>query len=307
MRAVYPVANSLRDRLACAAHLLPFSFCFCIGEFAVRASAQSEEALAYLRLAYSRFEVDGSSDKSEARILIFHSDSTVYSDLQLELASPHRTGFLLFADSYPFLFSFDIEKKNHLNYYASRLVRMAAVEYSRAKFITIHAACFSVERIGVLLVGEAASGKTSATIQLVEDFGALYSSDDTVAVERNNFLCRGMPLPFLVRDNVGPDITILNEGKKVYFPPADQLADIDPSMIMFLGESDTVDHIEVSESVVRLMGNVVQPFGGIGDSEARIAKDFDACVDLCSKCQTMVIPRNPAAIDVITIIRDQSR
>jgi len=183
--------------------------------------------------------------------------------------SPLMGGTLIAAEWFPW--GFIVEAGTLANYYSSKILRLGVVAASWAHSITLHAAALHVENAGLLLLGEAAAGKTSLTIALV-DAGYRYASDDTTTLRRGDLSVLPFPTPFLVRENFGqdkflthsgpPDIMLLDEPRWVV-ERWDRIAPIfSPSLLVFLdGKAEGLKQVSPVNAALELLGNTVFPMG----------------------------------------------
>ena len=169
--------------------------------------ATSERAIERLRKVYRYFMLEDAASDSpvDARIVLVELDHPDHARLAKRLRSRDplgvTKGHLLIADWLDFALS--VADDTLLHYYASKLIRLHLVACHDPDIITLHAASLATGGgEGLLLVGEAASGKTTLALRFIEH-GFRYCSDDTSCIRRRDLSCVPFPLAFILRG--GPD------------------------------------------------------------------------------------------------------
>ena len=165
-----------------------------------------------------------------------------------------------------------------LHYYASKLLRLAVVERLEDEMVTLHAASLlGPSGAGVLLIGEAAAGKTTTTLRLL-DRGWRYGADDTSCVRRRDGRCLPFPMPLILRAELGsdrpdlaelarrePDIAILDEPRWLVERWDAVAPEFPVTHLVFLSRDEAPG--ETTESVARAP---VRPVRRISGAEAAL-------------------------------------
>lgn len=203
------------------------------------------------------------------RLLIVDPDSYAHSLLCRNfLQNRNADGYIVIPEWLPT--TFVVTSSSLASYYASKVLRLGVVEAMLGSHITIHAASLcSPEGDGVLLVGEAAVGKTTLALSLL-DRGFRFGSDDTTCIERKSLDCSCFPLPFLsrvpIQPNSIPDISVAGEPRFFLERPSSVVETIQPSRLCFLNRSSETERnstgilpMRGSDAVSALLRNVMFP------------------------------------------------
>lgn len=259
-------------------------------------SATSEEAIARLRRVNWYFRCPA-IPSAVRRMIVLEHGSEAHMALSRELR-PSRgerrlPGHLLVAEWFPWAIS--IADSGLVHYYSSKMLRLAVVDALRATYVTLHAASLVAPGGGgLLLVGEAASGKTSLTLRLL-DHGFRYCADDTSCIARDDVACVPFPMSFIIRadlktgrPNVAelagkpPDIELLDEPRWLLdrWDAVGQM--FQPTHLIFLGAASLppgdTRPVNPANAALRLLANVVVPLGADPESEVGSLEDLDvAC------------------------------
>jgi hypothetical protein len=251
--------------------------------------ADDDTVLTYLGRVYRYFGSERQLDAKPERSLLLSSGSPSWEALVGELrpgGSLGITGHLLLTSG--FGWALELGTEALLRYYASKLLRLALVERFDDEIVTLHAASLlGPSGAGVLLIGEAAAGKTSTTLRLL-DRDWRYGADDTSCVRRRDAVCLPFPMPLILRAELGsdrpdlaelarrePDIAILDEPRWLVERWHAVAPKFPVTHLVFLsqGEGPTgegadsppVTPISGAEAALRLLGNVMLPLGADPD------------------------------------------
>ena len=268
------------------------------------AAASSEgPALAHLRRVYSYFlrEEEETAAAPAHRLLILEDGSPQRAAfLRAQGREDAASGDLLVVDWFDW--ALILESEALLRYYASKLLRLGVVAALEGEFVTLHGASLQADGGGLLLVGEAASGKTSLTLGLIER-GFRYSADDTTCVRRRDLCCVPFPMPFVVRADLStgrpplpelasrrPDIEVLDEPRWLVERWPFVASEFHPTCLVFLGPEGGAPgearEIAPSESVLEVLRNVIFPLGADLGRFDPFGADFGFAADLVAgaKC-----------------------
>ncbi|MDJ0626795.1 MAG: hypothetical protein QNJ44_00935 [Rhodobacter sp.] len=259
-----------------------------------RVAATSETALARLARVNHYFR-GGGVDGAQVMVLA-EAGTRGWSQAADLLGAPQLdpTAHLLMASWFPH--ALQIRDATLLHYYSSKLLRLAVAAEHRDKIVTLHAASLEAPNgRGLLMVGEAASGKTSTTLDLIEH-GFRFLSDDTSCIRRNDLSCLPFPTAFIIRGDLQtgepmlaglagkpPDIALLDEPRWLWERWDAVGRTVAPSVLLFFGTPGLapgeVRPIPASDAALRLMGNIVVPLGA--DPETAVG-DFTDLDTMCS-------------------------
>ena len=236
-------------------------------------AATSPDVPDYLRQVFRYFlvaEPGSEARASSLRMLVIDPGARVGTSMgKLLPRLPREEGTLVLPSWWEW--GFVIGSPTLTNYYASKLIRLGIVAATWNEFVTLHAATVEIDGIGVVLVGEAAAGKTSLTLSLVDD-GHRYAADDTTPVRRSDLSVQPFPTPFLMRDEPGdklvslprrpPDLVLVEEPRW-FVERADAVApQITPRLLVFLDrEASGIIRIPPGLAALRMLGNTVFPLG----------------------------------------------
>ncbi|MCG8424316.1 MAG: hypothetical protein MJE77_41010 [Proteobacteria bacterium] len=239
-----------------------------------RVHASSQGPLAYLERIYRYFRRDAQDDRLPGRMWVVEQDSPAADVLAGLLASPRPIpGHAVVVDSFDY--AVVVANRTMLRYYLSKLLRLAVVAISERTHVTLHAASVCGGGCGLLLIGEAAVGKTSLSLALIER-GFRYGADDTTPVRRNHGTCDPFPTPFIVRgaqdtgapllpelEGRRPDIALLNEPRWLVDRWKAVAEPFRPDFLIFLdGQAGAgVAPISPANAAIELLRNVIFPLG----------------------------------------------
>jgi hypothetical protein len=215
-----------------------------------------------------------------------------------------------------------IESGSLLHYYASKLLRLWVVGRWDAQVATFHAASLSgPEGGGILLIGEAAAGKTSLTLRLI-DHGFRYCADDTSCIRRSDLTCIPFPMAFVLRADreTGqprivelhgrpPDIALLDEPRWLFECWDSVGAPFRPTHLYWLGASNGAasrgtEVISIAQTALLLLKNMVMPLGA--DAEAYLATEdnFDLSCRLAEVTESREIDTSDLDVAFENILCD---
>ncbi|GAB4521497.1 MAG: hypothetical protein Tsb0019_22950 [Roseibium sp.] len=274
----------------------------------IAVAATSPEALRRLRMVYGSFAGSGGGDP-DARLALVEKGHRAHARLARVLRPEDplaaADGHILVADWLDVALS--LRDETLLHYYASKLIRLHLVACQEPEFLTLHAASVASGRgRGFLLVGEAASGKTTLTLRLL-DQGFRFCSDDTTVIRRSDGRCVPFPLAFILRggpegqppDLPGvrdrdPDLQLLDEPRWLLPRGGEAGSDFDVDTIFFLhGMTDrppgVAEALSAGEAAMELLRNVVVPLGRTNPSAERLAADFHLACDLAGGARCLSV------------------
>lgn len=247
-------------------------------------SATSARPLANLRRVYRHF-LSARTAAPDARLVLLEAGS----EATLSIADAHghvardMDTHLLLAD----WFDWGLRIANHalLHYYASKLTRLWVVERWDADAVTLHAASLSDGTGGgMLLIGEAAAGKTTLTNSLLQR-GFRYCSDDTSCIARRDALCVPFPMAMISRSagsyGQKPDLQLLDEPRWLIERWDAVGVPFRPRALYFLSRGTAgpvVQPLQPAEAALMLLRNLVMPIGADAELFAAEPANFDlAC------------------------------
>ena len=293
---------------AIAGHL-PNGFALDFRGDAVAVAATSDRPIATLRRVYrhfvaerGRFSGNGADD-----LLLIEAGTPQAAAVAVHLGRRPETfdGHLLIASWLGW--GLRIENESLLHYYASKLLRLRVAERWNPHTATLHAASLRAPSGGgLLLIGEAAAGKTSLTLRLIDD-GFRYCADDTSCIRRGDLACIPFPMAFVVRGDRAtgvprspdlrrraPDIALLDESRwlverwdaigtpfrpdALYFVGAD--AQRRPGAALPMREAD---------AVLALLRNLVMPLGADADDFCTSPQNIDLACALADNCRCAAV------------------
>jgi hypothetical protein len=271
-------------------------------------AASSPEALRRLRLVYGSFVATGSGG-ADGRLALVENGSGAHARLARALRPEDplavSEGHFLVTDWLDVALS--LRDDTLLHYYASKLIRLHLVACQEPEFLTLHAASVaSGGGRGFLLVGEAASGKTTLTLRLL-DRGLGFCSDDTTVIRRSDGTCVPFPLAFILRGgpdgappnlpgvrDCAPDLKLLDEPRWLLPRGREAGSDFKVDTIFFLhSRADREPGVPVAvsggEAAMELLRNVVVPLGRTDPSAERLAADFHLACDLADGARCLSV------------------
>lgn len=285
---------AMPDGAELARELAPSLPCRLLLDFrgsAVEAAASAPALLDRLRRVYRHF-LAGVRDPRPRRLLLIGPGSEAAAILAGRLGRAALDGHVLIADWLPW--GLLIDGAGLLHYYGSKLLRLWIVEQWHEEAATIHAAALSgPEGGGLLMVGEAAAGKTTLTLRLIER-GFRFASDDTSCIRRRDLACLPFPMAFVLRADretgrpaaaalagVEPHIALLDEPRWLH-ERWDAAADAPfrPTALYFLDReaatgSAAVEALPVVEAALLLLRNLVMPLGADAEAFSSAPENFD--------------------------------
>lgn len=269
----------------------------------LRIHASSDTALARLARVYGWFVATGQAPEPPAgRMALIEAGTPAHRVLKAQLKPNDplglTAGHLLVADWLDHAFA--IGGDHLLHYYASKFVRLRLVACHEPEIMTLHAASLDAGNgMGLLLVGEAASGKTTLTLRLI-DHGFLFCSDDTSCIRRADQVCVPFPLAFVLRSVPRgaaarrPDIELLDEPRWL-LPRFDAVgAAFHPRQIVFLHDRPDAPPgrptpLSPARAALMLLRNVVVPLGAVSRDDARTISDFDTACAVAERAACLEI------------------
>ncbi len=264
--------------------------CFALADRARPFAGLDERATA--RAAFDFFgaavEVRASSDALLERLRRVYRNFTVTraapGAARMLLLDPPASGgdYVLIADW--FAWGMRIANDSLLHYYASKLLRLWVVQQCDPEMATLHAASLAGPAGGgVVLLGEAAAGKTTLTLRLIER-GFRYLSDDTTCIRRRDLTCVPFPMAFVMRAGRGrPDIELLDEPRWLLDRWNAVGTAFRPAALYFLGAYPAaapgeLNRIAPADAALRVLRNLVMPLGADADAYTTAPHNFDfAC------------------------------
>ena len=293
-------------------------------------AATSDRAITTLRRVYRHFLLthDGMGDAQRDFLLLIEEGTPEAEALAAALGRDAATfdGHLLVAS----WLGWGLRIANHalLHYYASKFLRLRVAERWHPDIVTLHAASLSAPTGGgLLLLGEAAAGKTTLTLRLIED-GFRYCADDTTCIRCHDLACLPFPMAFIVRGDLAtgvpwpsdlrrrpPDLSLLDEPRwlmerwdavGIPFQPQ-ALYFVAPDPARAAGEIRATPQADAALSLVR---NLVMPLGADAGEFAFGLSNFDVCCRLAESCRCLAV--NTANLDraysaIVTDYRDNAR
>lgn len=262
--------------------------------------------LDYLERVYRHFRIPEPEmeTKTDAeRSLLLSPGSEPWKALVRELrpALP-VTGHLLLTSG--FGWALELATEALLRYYASKMLRLAVVAALDEEIVTLHAASLlGPSGAGVLLIGEAAAGKTSTTLRLL-DRGWRYGADDTSCVRRSDGMCVPFPMPLILRAELGsdrpdlaeaarrePDIAILDEPRWLVERWDAVAPELPITHLVFLHrdeeaagrDNNPVQEISGAEATFGLLRNVMLPLGADPDAFDADGRNWLLAADLADR------------------------
>ncbi|HXZ00015.1 MAG TPA: hypothetical protein VEI03_08425 [Stellaceae bacterium] len=288
---------ALPDGANLARELAPSLPCRLLLDFdgaAVEAAASAPALIDRLRRVYRHFLVGARAPRSR-HLLLLEPGSAAAAILARRLGRAPLDGHVLIADWLPW--GLLIDGAALLHYYASKLLRLWVVEQWHETAATIHAAALGApEGGGLLMVGEAAAGKTTLALRLIER-GFRFASDDTSCIRRRDLACLPFPMAFVLRadretgrpatvalDGVAPHIALLDEPRWLHERwDAAAEAPFHPTALYFLDREAGIGAAEAetlpaAEAALLLVRNLVMPLGADAEAFSAAPENFDfAC------------------------------
>jgi hypothetical protein len=262
---------------------------FCGTDFEVRATSRAP--LVYLERVYGFF-LRTTAPSEPWRMCLFERGSEGMAAVACALRL-NESDYFLATD----WFGWGLALRNEalLRYYASKLLRLGVVERTQDQFLTLHCASLCRDGQGLLLIGEAASGKTSLCLRLLQR-GFRHASDDTSCLRKRDLTCVPFPLPFIVRADQQsghpplpelrarpPDIEVLDEPRWLVDRRDAIASEFRPTHLIFLGANGPcageLRPLLPALAVLRLMANIVFPLG-MELARMPAARDIDLLANL---------------------------
>lgn len=260
----------------------------------VEAAASAPALLDRLRRVYRHFLFSARAPRAR-HLLLIGPGSEAAALLARKLGRAALDGHVLIADWLPW--GLLIDGADLLHYYASKLLRLWVVEQWHEDTATIHAAALrGPEGGGLLMVGEAAAGKTTLTLRLIER-GFRFASDDTSCIRRRDLACLPFPMAFVLRaaretgrpgaaalDGIAPHIALLDEPRWLH-ERWDAVAETPfrPTALYFLDREAGIgaaaaEPMPAAEAALLLLRNLVMPLGADAEAFSAAPENFDlAC------------------------------
>lgn len=281
---------------------MPHRFTCVFRDRLVDIAATSPRATALLRRVYRHFIETGAHARDAGALILIESSTAQAEALagRLGRSAQSLDGYLLVANWLDF--GLRIESLPLLHYYASKLLRLHVVERWDAETVTLHAASLRGPGGGFLLVGEAAAGKTTLTMRLLDD-GFRYCADDTSCIRRADLACLPFPMSFIVRANAAtgvpnapalrgrePDIALLDEPRWL-LERWDAVSTAFMPDTLYFASSDRADGEEVirpmrkADAALALLRNLVMPLGADAESFSTAPRNFDLACRLAETCR----------------------
>lgn len=267
--------------------------------------------LDYLARVYRHFRTPEPAPGAERSVLLSPGSEpwkTLVHELQPGLPV---TGHLLLTSG--FGWALEVRTEALLRYYASKMLRLAVVAALDEEIVTLHAASLLGPSgtgslgAGVLLIGEAAAGKTSTTLRLL-DRGWRYGADDTSCVRRRDGMCVPFPMPLILRAELGcdrpdlaeaarrePDIAILDEPRWLVERWDAAAPEFPITHLIFLRRDDEqaghgddsirepVREVSGVEATFGLLRNVMLPLGADPDAFDTDGRNWLLAADLADR------------------------
>jgi hypothetical protein len=276
---------------------------------AVEVAATSEAAIATLRRVYRHFVVEGGvgAGPSPDRLVLLEAGTAEAASLAGRLGrDPHTLdGHLLLASWLGW--GLRIEGSGLLHYYTSKLLRLRVAERWDAVIATLHAASLRAPTGGgLLLIGEAAAGKTTLTLRLIED-GFRYCADDTSCIRRSDLACIPFPMAFIVRgDRVTgvprepalrgrpPDLALLDEPRWLLERWDAVGVPFRPDALYFVGPqpgdaAEVLRPLRPADAALLLLRNLVMPLGADAEAFSTAWPNFDLACRLAEACRCLTV------------------
>lgn len=288
----------------------------------ISAAATSPDALRRLALVYGAFKATRQGPP-DARLALVEAGHPAHARLARLLRPDDPSGLtrghLLIADWHSFALS--LRGDTLLHYYASKLLRLHLVARQEPDVLTLHAASIAGrERRGFLLVGEAASGKTTLTLQLIAR-GLAFGSDDTTVIRRGDRKCLPFPLAFVLRgapdgsapdmDGVRgrtPDLQLLDEPRWLLpRPEAAAEAPFRVDTIFFLNARADLTPgepvpLSPGEAAMELLRNTVVPLGRLDTPQQQMIADFHLVCDLANEARCLSLNSTQPSRTLATVL-----
>lgn len=290
-------------------HRLPSGFTLDFRGALVDIAATSDRAIATLRAVNRHFLLthDSRADNDRDFLHLIEEGTPEAAALAAVLGRDPTSfdGHLLVASWLPW--GLRIANRALLHYYASKFLRLRVVERWYPDIVTLHAASLSAPMGGgLLLLGEAAAGKTTLTLRLIDN-GFRYCADDTTCISRSDLTCQPFPMAFIVRGELAtgrprsadlrgrkPDLSLLDEPRwlverwdAVGMPFRPQaLYFVEPDQARPAGDISTMPQ---SDAALGLLRNLVMPLGADAGAFACDMVNLDLCCNLADSCRCMTV------------------
>ena len=300
-----------RERLfAELAERSPYRVAFDFFGSPVEACATSGALLARLRRVYGHFIVARAGAGARRMILIDpQSSAELGLARRFGRAQSAFDGHVLLADW--FGWGLRIAGDSLLHYYASKLLRLWVAERCDPEMVTLHAASLAgPSGGGVVLIGEAAAGKTTLTLRLLER-GFRYLSDDTTCIRRRDLACVPFPMAFVLRGGPrrAPDIALLDEPRWLVERWDAVGAAFAATALYFLGAHHGLGPGELrpiapADTALRVLRNFVMPLGADAGAFTASPRNFDFACRLALAADGVEVESGDLAAALETILAD---
>ncbi|AXK82135.1 hypothetical protein DW352_17340 [Pseudolabrys taiwanensis] len=273
-------------------------------------ASTSDRAIATLRRVYRHFldtthEAAGGSERDT--LLLIEEGTAEATTLAAALGRDAKDfdGHILIAS----WLGQGLRIANHalLHYYASKLLRLRIVERWHPEVVTLHAASLSAPwGGGLLLLGEAAAGKTTLTLRLIDD-GFRYCADDTTCIRRRDLACLPFPMAFIVRGDLttglpgpsalrgrAPDLSLLDEPRWLMERWDAVGMPFQPTTLYFVARDPAraagdIRPMPQADAALALLRNLMMPLGADADAFTIDPLNFDTCCRLAEACRCLAV------------------
>jgi hypothetical protein len=313
-----PICAGLAERLRCR---VAFEF----DGASIEVAASSERAVERLRRVYRYFlaapQPAGDAAVRGGRMVLLEAGSAEAAMLARRLGRPGTADEnILLADW--FGWGLRIESDALLHYYASKMLRLRVVECWDDEVVTLHAASLTGPDggDGILMIGEAAAGKTSLSLRLIDAAGFRYCADDTSCIRRRDMMCAPFPMAFVVRaaldtgrpaptelDPARPDIALLDEPRWLLERWDAVGAPFRPRTLYFLDADTSLPPgrqrpVAEAQAALLLLRNLVMPLGADPEATAATLPNFEFACRLAGMVRSVAVNSSDLdrAFDAIT-------
>lgn len=318
MKAAFTLPDTRTNGLAAS---LPARFGLDFRGAGIRVAATSERAIATLRRVYQHYVVpeDHIRDPGSDELLLLEEDTSQAGAVAAALGrrKVDLDGHLLIASWLKR--GLRIEGHGLLHYYSSKLLRLRVVERWLPDIVTLHAASIGgPDGFGFLLLGEAAAGKTTLTLRLI-DAGFNYCADDTSCIRRADLTCLPFPMTFIVRADLAtgaprhpelstrpPDLALLDEPRWLLDRWTAVGRPFRPTALYFVApdgrDGAVLREMGQIDAALALLRNLVMPLGADAAAFTADPANFDLCCRLAESCRCVSVDSSnlDAAYEAIT-------
>lgn len=275
----------------------------------VEVSATSGRATGTLKRVYHHFvrTLEDITEPERDFLILIEEETTEAKALVARLGRDPRTfdGHLLMATWLSW--GLRIANMPLLHYYASKLLRLRVAECWYPETVTLHAASMCAPAGGgLLLVGEAAAGKTTLTLRLLDD-GFRYCADDTSCIRCSDLTCIPFPMPFVVRGDLAtgvprspglrqrpPDLSLLDEPRWLVERWDAIGMPFRPDALYFLapdtgGLARDIRPMRQADAALLLLRNLVVPLGDDAEAFSSTLSNFDVACYLADSCRCLTV------------------